>query len=80
MSRYRTTNAASRRYSNQMPMRDSVKYDTKAHDNYDRFPLGMAYVPWQTWNEVYEIDKAFHTGTIFPELDKGFYCAGGGCR
>jgi len=73
-------NAGSRRYNNQMPMRDSAEYNANTYDKFDRFPLAMAYVPWQNWNEVYEIDKVLHKGTIFPELDKGFYCAGGGCR
>ena len=35
-------------------------------------PLAMAYVPWQIWNETYELDKALHTGTLFPCLDKPF--------
>jgi hypothetical protein len=35
-------------------------------------PLAMAYVPWQTWNKTYDLDKALQTGTIFPCLDKPF--------
>lgn len=31
-------------------------------------PLGMAYVPWQHFDTVYELDKAINSGTIFPEL------------
>ena len=44
----------------------------------DQMPLsgmtiGMAYVPWQScFNTVYDLDKAFCTGTIFPCLDKPF--------
>lgn len=38
----------------------------------DNFPVGMAYVPWQTWNQVYDFDKALQRGTLFPELDKPF--------
>ncbi len=38
----------------------------------DKFPVGMAYVPWQNWNQIYEFDKALHRGTLFPELDKPF--------
>ncbi|MBQ4530508.1 MAG: spore coat associated protein CotJA [Lachnospiraceae bacterium] len=38
----------------------------------DEFPVGMAYVPWQNWNQIYELDKALNNGTLFPELDKPF--------
>ncbi len=46
----------------------------------DQYELAMAYVPWQHWRETYDLDKALAAGTIFPELDKPFYYAGGGCR
>ncbi len=37
------------------------------------FPPGMAYVPWQTMENVYEnLEEAFKIGTIFPELNKPF--------
>ncbi len=38
----------------------------------DSFPLAMAYVPWQQWNNTYDLDRALMVGTIFPELDKPF--------
>ena len=42
-------------------------------EHLEHFPLGMAYVPWQHITRVYEdLEKAFCTGTIFPELDKPF--------
>lgn len=34
--------------------------------------LAMAYVPWQRWQETYPLEKGFHQGTIFPELDLPF--------
>lgn len=37
------------------------------------FPIGMGYVPWQNWREIYELEKAFQAGTIFAELDKPFF-------
>lgn len=43
-------------------------------------PLAMAYVPWQRWNQTYELDKALACGTIFPELNKPFLGKRGGCR
>ncbi|MCH5281404.1 MAG: spore coat associated protein CotJA [Lachnospiraceae bacterium] len=39
----------------------------------NEFPVGMAYVPWQHMENVYEnLEEAFFTGTIFPELNKPF--------
>ncbi len=39
----------------------------------EQFPVAMAYVPWQRFNGIYEdLEKAFCTGTIFPDLDKPF--------
>lgn len=38
------------------------------------FPVAMAYVPWQSWDEVYDLDEGFEHGTIFPELNKPFLC------
>ena len=45
----------------------------------DRGEVAMAYVPWQTYNEVYPLDHGFHTGTIFPCLDMPFQCANPAC-
>lgn len=39
-------------------------------------PPGMAYVPFQQWEEPYDIDTAFPIGTIYPALDFPF--RGGG--
>ena len=35
-------------------------------------PIGMCYVPYQEWKEVYGAEVALERGTIFPELDKPF--------
>ena len=32
----------------------------------------MAYVPFQSWGEVYDADRALPIGTIFQELDYPF--------
>ena len=40
-------------------------------------PLAMAYVPWQSWREIYKECKALCVGTIFEELDKPFRGRGG---
>lgn len=45
-----------------------------------RKSLAMAYVPWQTWQDIYEADKGFHCGTIFQELNLPFLGKGGSRR
>lgn len=42
--------------------------------------LAMAYVPWQTWRDIYDVEKALCTGTIFCELDLPFKGKGGVLR
>ena len=47
--------------------------DYKFEEYFERFPVGMAYVPWQNSCNIYDnLEEAFMTGTIFPELDKPF--------
>ena len=41
--------------------------------------LAMAYVKWQTWQKIYDPEKALHNGTIFQELNLPF-CGIGGCQ
>ena len=38
-----------------------------------QFPVAMAYVPYQQYNDVYTPEKGLDRGTIFPDLDKPFY-------
>lgn len=40
-------------------------------------PLAMAYVPYQTFEKVYESDTALCRGTLFPELDFPLESEGG---
>ncbi len=35
--------------------------------------LAIASVPIQQWNHVYDEDRAFRNGTMFPELHRPFY-------
>ncbi|MCH5256257.1 MAG: spore coat associated protein CotJA [Lachnospiraceae bacterium] len=47
--------------------------DYNYKEDFDRFPIAMAYVPWQRLTHIYEdLDEGFRIGTIFPELDKPF--------
>ena len=43
----------------------------------DQTPVGMAYVPYQQWGDLYTADEGFPRGTLFPELDFPF--KGGDC-
>ncbi len=38
----------------------------------DAYPIGMGYVPWQEFKDLYEPDRGLHAGTIFMELEKPF--------
>lgn len=59
-----------------MPEYGNRQCRQKCQDRYDNwgdeFPIGMGYVPWQQWRELYEPAKALQAGTIFAELDKPF--------
>ncbi len=42
-------------------------------NHFEDFPVAMAYVPWQKFEKLYEdLEKAYKTGTVFPELNKPF--------
>ncbi|MGI6093852.1 MAG: spore coat associated protein CotJA [Lachnospiraceae bacterium] len=40
----------------------------KNQDSMINMPVAMAYVPWQFYTETFDLCKALHVGTIFPEL------------
>lgn len=46
-------------------------------NTFKNMSLAMAYVPWQTWRDIYDAEKGFHRGTIFEELDLPFLGKGG---
>jgi len=47
--------------------------DYRFDDNIDNFPIAMAYVPWQHFDQIFDnLEKAYRIGTIFPDLDKPF--------
>lgn len=54
--------------------------DCCLHDVLKGMPVAMAYVPWQTFKDLYPVEKALHRGTIFEELDKPFMGIGGCCK
>ncbi len=62
---------------NNIPYRNpNFRPTPQPHQTADNFVVGMAYVPWQTFGNVYDPCKGLSRGTIFPELDKPFK---GGC-
>ena len=38
----------------------------------DQMTIGMGYVPWQKWQNIYDMDEGIKRGTIFEELDKPY--------
>ncbi|MDD6797630.1 MAG: spore coat associated protein CotJA [Clostridia bacterium] len=43
----------------------------------DDMPVAMAYVPWQEWGCLFDLDEALRCGTLFKSLFKPFM---GGAR
>lgn len=41
-------------------------------ENMCAFPIAMAYVPVQTFQTTYDLNRSLEVGTIFPELHKPF--------
>lgn len=50
---------------------------TEYNQELRQLPLAMAYVPIQTWGDVYLPNRALARGTLFPVLDLPF--GGGDC-
>ena len=42
------------------------------HPNDENRTIAMAYVPWQQFRNLYDLEQALQVGTIFAELDKPF--------
>ena len=42
------------------------------HWSSEQFPIGMTYVPMQTWENLYCPSQALEHGTLFADLDKPF--------
>lgn len=60
-----------------------VRSAGSSRGNMADFPVAMAYVPWQQWNTLYDLEKGLETGTIFPELNRPFLGVRnvkGGCK
>lgn len=47
--------------------------DSISHIDMHNIPIGIGYVPWQKWRNVYALCEGLSQGTIFKELDYPFY-------
>lgn len=45
---------------------------TAACENICAYPIAMAYVPVQTFQTTFDLNRSLEVGTIFPELHKPF--------
>ena len=60
-------------FNNKYGRYDHLFQDRFKSEYIDKFPVAMAYVPWQHLTNVFEnLEEAFKAGTIFPELEKPF--------
>ena len=66
--RYRNANASMNR------MMNKALYTAESMDSgvLSKMPIAMAYVPFQQWRDIYNLDYALERGTIFKELDLPF--------
>lgn len=71
----RQNNIYSGKRSAQMALRSDCNNSCGMNSDYsiDSFPIAMAYVPWQTWQNIYEPSEALKAGTLFADLDLRFY-------
>lgn len=51
---------------------DSEMPDCMYGRPFENWPIAMAYVPFQPWEETYEPEQAMEAGTIFPSLNLPF--------
>lgn len=56
----------------QVPMREPTENIMDDHSFPQNVSLAMAYVPYQTFTNLYDDETAFNRGTIFKALDLPF--------
>lgn len=54
------------------PMRYQQMYQHHFDTGSKKYPIGMGYVPMQTWGELYPPEQGLCEGTIFVELNQIF--------
>jgi len=60
------------------PMDNNERQMPVCRNDFENWPLAMAYIPWQAWEKTYEPDEGLMNGTIFPCLNLPFL--GGRCK
>ena len=56
-----------------MPKESCERILNDYESGFERYPLGMCYVPWQRFENLYENEfKALDRGTLFKDLDLEF--------
>lgn len=60
-----------------MPKRSKPENCRCRYDALEEFPIAMAYVPWQKWQNVCDACRGLQRGTIFEDLSKPFHGKGG---
>ena len=68
----RPRTAATRSVRPSFPACQSVQL-TEFNRELQELPLAMAYVPIQSWGDIYHPARALCRGTLFPQLDLPFY-------
>ena len=53
-------------------MKGNFMQDYRFDDKFDKYPIAMAYVPWQHFKMCENLEEGYQNGTIFPELIKPF--------
>jgi len=61
---------------NEMINQSVINQNIRNSDRNAPRSLAICYVPIQEWEQIYDEDTAFSTGTLFPSLNKPFL--GGG--
>ena len=78
MNRHMNTNMhpVNRSIGNTRPMNNcgcNVKNGCdKGREPVDEMMPGMSYVPWQKWENIYNMEEGLERGTIFADLDKPY--------
>jgi hypothetical protein len=44
----------------------------RGNEPVDRMEPAMSYVPWQKWENIYNMEEGLQKGTIFEDLDKPY--------
>ena len=81
MPRYHYNRIDVQRNSNCQSGNTQANCSCMANENSSqKMVLAMAYVPWQRWGNLYDLEQALIAGTIFADLNKPLRETGGCCN